>query len=81
MKKIARSPGNGTPSGIVNGMSDYAVWEDKVTFFLEEHLEVCRSDAQGIVEVQHFTVTQAWGLGLDAEEAGKRVIKASETLA
>lgn len=36
-----------------------------------------RSDAQGVVEAQHFLMGQCWGNGLNAEDTAKKVDEAS----
>lgn len=64
-------------SPLFDALSPYAVWEGEVFEEVERLAEVTRSDAQGIVGAQEFTMSQAWGAGLSAADAAKRVLDAS----
>lgn len=43
----------------------YVAWENALTDELGDALELCRSDAQGIVEAQADAVADAWRRRLD----------------
>lgn len=55
----------------------FVAWEDEVTDELGAALDVCRSDAQGIVEAQAETMVSAWLRQLDAKTAAALVIEAA----
>lgn len=55
----------------------FVAWEDEVTDELGAALDVCRSDAQGIVEAQAKTIVSAWLSQLDAKTAAALVIEAA----
>jgi hypothetical protein len=50
-------------------------WEEDITALLEHELEVCRSDAQGILEAQQPLVTQAWKSGQTARQTAGQIIQ------
>ncbi len=58
---------------------NYDEWEREVTDIIGEKLGAPNGDAQGIVEAQHFYVTQAWGQGLTAAAAAKQILEKSDT--
>lgn len=49
-------------------------WEDEIIFALELDLQVCRSDAQGIVDAQRLLVTKAWQAALTARQTANQII-------
>lgn len=53
-------------------------WEDKVTISIEERFEVCRSDAQAIVEVQSETMEAGWRYRWDPDRTADAVMRAAE---
>lgn len=53
-------------------MSDYEIWVGEIIQEISA-LGVSRSDAQGLVEAQEFSVTQSWGLGLSSVAAAKKI--------
>ena len=55
----------------------FVAWEDEVTDELGQALDVCRSDAQGIVEAQAETMDSAWLRQLDAKTAAALIIEAA----
>ena len=54
-------------------------WEEEVTSFLEHELEVCRSDAQGILDAQRLLVTKAWQSGQTARHTADQIIQHNAT--
>jgi hypothetical protein len=55
----------------------YTEWEGEVIYALENLIECTTSDAQGIIDVQHFKLSQCWGKGLKPEETAIEIDKAS----
>lgn len=53
----------------------HSEWEGEVTQFVADGLEICYSDAAGIVEGQPFYVQQAWDKGLNSRETADKVLK------
>ena len=50
-------------------------WEEEITSLLEHELEVCRSDAQGILDAQRLLVTKAWQSGQTARHTADQIIQ------
>lgn len=57
-------------------LSGYTLFEEQVTQLIEQHIEVTRSDAQGIVEANNFTMITSWGKGETAEQTAQKIINA-----
>ncbi len=53
----------------------YVQWEDDLLYVIEDELQVCRSDAQGIAEARQDLMRQAWNAGLTAREAALQIIQ------
>jgi hypothetical protein len=51
------------------GNISYTDWEEGVAESLADKLEISYNDAQGIIEANEFYMAQAWGKGLNSEEA------------
>lgn len=56
----------------------YAVWEASVTEQVAELLGVDYSDAAGVIEAQQFLLSQAWGNGLESEQAANLIADSGE---
>lgn len=54
-------------------------WEEEITSLLEHELEVCRSDAQGILDAQRLLVTTAWQSGQTARQTADQIIQHNAT--
>lgn len=54
-------------------------WEEDITSLLEHELEVCRSDAQGILDAQRLLVTKAWQSGQTARQTADQIIQLNTT--
>ena len=54
-------------------------WEEEITSLLEHELEVCRSDAQGILDAQRLLVTKAWQSGQAARHTADQIIQHNVT--
>ena len=48
-------------------MSDYDKWNGEVIDHVEMMLDITRSDAQGIVMAQAFTLSRSWAKALSAK--------------
>ena len=57
-------------------MSEYETWEAEITQQVEA-MGMTRSDAEGLVMGQEFSMAQSWGLGLNASDAAMKVIAAA----
>lgn len=55
-------------------MPSYSEWEEAVTSRIAAELTVSNSDAAALVEGQAFSVQQAWGLGLTADNAAAKIL-------
>lgn len=53
---------------------DRIEWETDLIFHFGCLMECTTSDAQGMIEVNHFYVTQEWGKGSDAETAARNIV-------
>lgn len=60
--------------------ADYESWLDEITQEVEA-LGMTRSDAQGVVQSQPFTVAQSWGMSLNPTNAAKKIIAAATPIA
>lgn len=49
-------------------------WENDIISAIEFDLQVCRSDAQGIVDAQRLLVTKAWQAALTARQTANQII-------
>lgn len=54
-------------------------WEEEITSLIEHELEVCRSDAQGILDAQRMLVTRAWQSGKTARQTADQIIQPNAT--
>lgn len=52
---------------------NYTQWEGDVINLVAHNMEMTYSDATGVVDVESFAMRQAWSLGLNAEDAAKKV--------
>ena len=57
-------------------MQDYKNWKNAIIEQIEQS-GMTHSDAQGVVMVQEFAITQSCGLGLDVKAAAAKIIAAS----
>lgn len=53
---------------------DRIQWETDLIYHFEVLMEVTTSDAQGMLDVQHFYVTQEWGKGSDPLTAAQNIV-------
>lgn len=53
---------------------DRIQWEADLIYHFECLMEVSTSDAQGMIEVQHFYVAQEWGKGSDPLTAAQNIV-------
>ncbi len=56
-------------------LGNYSQWIGEIYAVVETKLEVTRSDAQGIVDGQAFTLAKMWSLAASAEDAATAIIK------
>lgn len=49
-------------------------WENELTEVLEHELQICRSDAQGLMEAQPQLIREAWRQKLSARDAAMQII-------
>ncbi len=49
-------------------------WENELIETLENELQICRSDAQGLMEAQPQLIREAWQEKLSAYDAAMRII-------
>jgi hypothetical protein len=68
LKKEGLLPKDYAKGGKVENQS-YSSWEEGVAESLADKLEISYNDAQGIIEANEFYMAQAWGKGLNSEEA------------
>jgi hypothetical protein len=54
--------------------SSFDDWEDEITTVIESQFQTTRSDAQAIVEVHAFTLSQCWAKGMNAEDTALKII-------
>ncbi|WP_434136962.1 hypothetical protein JQR88_24520 (plasmid) [Pseudomonas luteola] len=59
-------------------MSEYFEWEEAVVEQVAVALDASHSDGSAIVEAQLFRLQQAWSMCMDAEQAARIVVEASE---
>ena len=58
-------------------MRSYTDWEQEVIKLVGEDQEIPFSDAAGIVEGQPFCLQQAWGKGLEPQQAADNILAQS----
>lgn len=51
----------------------HSEWEEEVITHIEEVFETTRSDAQGIIDCQAFTLAQCWSLGLTSKDTANKI--------
>lgn len=60
-------------------MCGYTEWENAVVEEVAEALQVCHSDASGIVDGQPFFMQQSWGKGMDAKQTAGKILAEAQS--
>lgn len=55
----------------------YFQWEEQIIQLIEQNADLCRSDAQAVVEAQPSALKQWWDRGDSPEVAAEAVMKAA----